>query len=58
MKETIELTDGSLDEFSEPWSEAYRCQSQGSQGDDFFKVNSPVHLLVLNFQLLAMVNRV
>ena len=31
-------------EFSESRSEA--CQSQGSQGDEFFEVHSPMHLLI------------
>ena len=44
-----ELTGGWLEEFSEPWSEAYPCQSQGSRGDKFFEMHSPVHLLDLNF---------
>ena len=31
--------------FSEPWSEMYPYQSQGSREDSFFEVHSPVHLL-------------
>ena len=33
VDESRELTDGWLEEFSEPWSEVCPCQSQGSQGD-------------------------
>ena len=47
VEEARELTGGWLEEFSELWSEARPCQSQGSWGDEFFEVHSPVHLLVL-----------
>ena len=40
---------GWLGEFSEPWSEVFPCQSQGSLGDEFFEVHSTMHLLILNF---------
>ena len=33
VDETRELTGECLEEFSEPWSEVYPCQSQGSWGD-------------------------
>ena len=34
---------------SEPSSEAFPYQSQGSLGDEFFEVHSPKHLLIVNF---------
>ena len=49
LKETRDLTGGWLEEFSEPWSEACPCQTQGSRRDELFKMHSPLHLLVLNF---------
>ena len=50
VKEAVKKARGGLlEEFSEPWSEAYPCQSQGSRGDEFLEVHSSVHLLVLNF---------
>ena len=33
VEETRELTGGWLEKFTEPWSEACTCQSQGSRGD-------------------------
>ena len=40
------MTDGQLEEFSEPRSEVFPCQSQGSVGNEFFEVHSPMHLLI------------
>ena len=44
-----EFTSGQLGKFSEPRSEAFPCQSQGSLRDEFFEVDSPMELLILNF---------
>ena len=46
LQEARELT---VRGFSELRSEAFPCISQGSLGNKFYEVHSPMHLLIQNF---------